>query len=144
MPDPDPLQVPLQVYSELSRNYVMSANKYSHTFASFFSPPQLKTHQPNAWRNVSGLHPELHKQMCEQPQLETPFRRKLEVGSFPNKPDDSVKVKRTNRIICPVLPYYLREFICWSGAVRLLREAGTRDLPLGTVGWGRAHVHPST
>lgn len=93
MPDPDPQQVPLQVYSELNSNYIMSANKYSHTY----SPPiPLKTNQPNAWRNVSGLHPELHKQMCKQPQLETPFRQKLEVGTFPNTPDDSMKIKRTN------------------------------------------------
>lgn len=78
--------------------------------------------------------------MCKEPQQEISFGQKLEVGLFPKKPDDSVKVKSTNGIICPALPYYLWEFICWSGTLHLLQEGGIRDLPLGTVVWGRAQV----
>lgn len=67
----------------------MSTNKYSHAsfllFLFFFKP---KINWPKAWRNGSGLHPELHKQMCEQPQLEAPHGHKLKVGMFPNKPGD--------------------------------------------------------
>lgn len=81
--------------------------------------------------------------MHEQPQLETPFRQKLEAGSFPNKPDDSRKVKRTNPIICPVLPYYIREFICWRGTGHLLMKVITRDLPSAMVGWGCSISHGS-
>lgn len=114
----------------------MSANKYSHTYLPSPPHPWLKTHQPKARRNVAGLHPELRKQPRQQPRLETPFRQKLEVGSFPNKPDDSMEVKRTNQIMCSVLPYYLRVGSCWSSTARLLREGGMRDLPLAMVGWG--------
>lgn len=104
MPDPDSLQVPLQCTANLAvHNYVMSANKCSHTFSLslfffffLFFFPQLKTNQQMPGEMFSGLHPKPCKQMCKEPQLETPSRQQLEVGSLPNKPDDSVKGKRTN------------------------------------------------
>jgi len=92
VPDPDPLQVPLQRIGNLAaRNYVMSANKCSHTsfFSLFFFFPQLKTNQQMPGEMLTGLHPKPHKQMREEPQLETPSRRQLEVGSLPDRPDGS-------------------------------------------------------
>lgn len=105
---------------------------FSFLFFLFFFFFQLKINRPKAWRNGSGLHPELHKQMCEQ--LETPHGRKLKVGTFPNEPDGcgSEEHKPSDLPCLPSLPQ--GEHLLESHSLN----------PAGMWHWGAALGHGGT